>query len=119
MISAASVQPPVHFLMALHFTLSHCFLFAVLLCVGAVMLRGIYNRYFHPLRNFPGPFWGGVTDFYKLYIFASTHIPSATMELHQKYGPYTMLRRPLRLDVLMFFESRALCSSCSKPAVFQ
>ena len=56
------------------------FLLFILVC------NGIYNRYFHPLRQFPGPFWGSVTDFYKIYLIATKHISTYEMELHHKYG---------------------------------
>ena len=81
-----SLRPSVPILFATKISLPNYLLLVFLFCVVAGVLKGVYNRYLHPLRNFPGPFWGGFTDFYKLYIFASKHIPSATMELHQKYG---------------------------------
>ena len=83
------LQPPVPLRMSTQHFLFHYLLFAFLLCVIAGVLKGIYNRCFHPLRNFPGPFWGSFTDFYKLYIFASKHIPSATMDLHEQYGLFS------------------------------
>lgn len=86
-LSASTFLQPLNVLHTIiQFAPSDYLLLVFLLCAVIGFLKGIYNRYFHPLRNFPGPFWGGFTDFYKLYIFASKHIPSATMELHQKYG---------------------------------
>ncbi|RAK91925.1 cytochrome P450 monooxygenase [Aspergillus costaricaensis CBS 115574] len=52
-----------------------------------VVLRLMYNRYFHPLRNFPGPIWGSLTDFYKLYIVAQKDAHTRGIEMHKKYGP--------------------------------
>ncbi|KAL2042252.1 hypothetical protein N7G274_004740 [Stereocaulon virgatum] len=52
-----------------------------------LIVRGIYNRYFHPLRGFPGPFWSSVTDLYKVYVLSSTDVSSLTLKLHEKYGP--------------------------------
>lgn len=34
---------------------------SVLAIIG-LMSMCIYNRYFHPLSVFPGPFWGSITD---------------------------------------------------------
>lgn len=49
--------------------------------------RGIYNRYFHPLRSFPGPFWASVTDFYKLWILSTKQAHTLGLRYHEKYGP--------------------------------
>lgn len=49
-----------------------------------IVSKGFYNRYFHPLRHFPGPFWGGITDFYLVYMIAS--VPTFGLDLHKKYG---------------------------------
>lgn len=51
-----------------------------------ILLRGFYNRYLHPLRGFPGPFWGSVTDFYKLFIVSKMDAHTRGLELHKKYG---------------------------------
>lgn len=51
-----------------------------------VVLRLMYNRYFHPLRNFPGPIWGSLTDFYKLYIVAQKDAHTRGIAMHKKYG---------------------------------
>lgn len=32
-----------------------------------LILNGIYNVYFHPLRNIPGPKLAALTDFYAFY----------------------------------------------------
>ena len=51
-----------------------------------IILRGFYNRYLHPLRNFPGPFWGSLTDFYKLFIVSKKDAHTRGIDLHKKYG---------------------------------
>jgi len=56
---------------------------------GILVLQIIYNRYFHPLRNFPGPFWGSVTDFYKLFVVAKMDAHTRGVEMHKKYGDYS------------------------------
>jgi len=61
-------------------------LFALFALAAAFVSKGIYNVCFHDLHHVPGPFLGGFTDFYKVYIFGCRHIPSATMELHRHYG---------------------------------
>jgi len=66
------------------FLISNLLLFVVL-----VLLRGIRNRYFHPLSRFPGPFWGSVTSLYLAYMIKS--IPTFGYELHQRYGKFQSL----------------------------
>lgn len=46
--------------------------------------KGIYNKFFHPLANFPGPFLGGFTEWYLVYVICS--VPTFGLELHKKYG---------------------------------
>lgn len=52
-----------------------------------LLLNSIYNRYFHPLSHVPGPFWGSVSDFYKLYIIAKKDAHTRGIAMHKKYGP--------------------------------
>ena len=54
------------------------------LLFAALFVTGIYNRYFHTLSKYPGPFWGSVTDFYKFYMITS--VPTLGLELHKKHG---------------------------------
>lgn len=65
-----------------------CHILAVLLLFAALALlcHAIYNRYFHPLHSFPGPFWGSVTDLYKAYLFGTRKVHLEQLKLHQQYG---------------------------------
>ncbi|KAI8872099.1 cytochrome P450 [Ramicandelaber brevisporus] len=61
---------------------------AILLTITAYVLYvGIYNRYFHPLRDVPGPVWGSM--FPGMYLIDSLlkRSPFRMLELHEKYGP--------------------------------
>lgn len=58
----------------------------VLLSVSAVIGKGIYNRYFHPLSRFPGPFWASMTDIYLVFFIKS--VPTYGLEMHKKHGKY-------------------------------
>ena len=51
-----------------------------------LILRATYNRYLHPLRHFPGPFWASVTDFYKLYLLYTGDLTSLSLKQHRTYG---------------------------------
>ena len=46
----------------------------------------ISNRYLHPLHNFPGPFWGSVTDLYNTYLFSTYNFHEQQLKLHKQYG---------------------------------
>jgi cytochrome P450 len=51
----------------------------------------IYNRYFHPLRHFPGPFWASITS---LWLFKTYRLGKANdihHELHEKYGDFVRI----------------------------
>ncbi|ETS80240.1 hypothetical protein PFICI_07769 [Pestalotiopsis fici W106-1] len=50
---------------------------------------GIYNKFYHPLARFPGPFLGGITSWYLVYVICS--VPTYGLELHKKYGPIVRL----------------------------
>ena len=60
---------------------------AVIALTVCVVYKAVFNRYFHPLARYPGPFWGGVTDFYKFYAINS--IPTEGLRLHEKHGLYS------------------------------
>ena len=65
----------------------HCPMTAVvgffLMCV---LLRGLYNRYFHPLKNIPGPFWSSVSGFSLPYLFKKSSFQRTELKLHKEYG---------------------------------
>ena len=44
----------------------------------------VYNKYFHPLARYPGPFLGALTGWYLVYVIGS--VPTFGHELHKKYG---------------------------------
>ena len=62
---------------------------ALILCVLAFFAKGCYNRYFHPLSDYPGPFWASVTDFYILFTIKS--IPTRGLKMHGQYGRWPFM----------------------------
>lgn len=85
--SLLSVRAPI----LLEFGFYHVLLTSFLLLLLALICHAIYNRYFHPLHKFPGPFWGSVTDLYNTYLFSTRQVHVELLHLHQRYG---WLRRP-------------------------
>ncbi|KAH9219145.1 cytochrome P450 [Leptodontidium sp. 2 PMI_412] len=46
----------------------------------------IYQRFWHPLAQFPGPFLASWTDLWQTYQFLTLQQPYHLTELHEKYG---------------------------------
>ena len=85
-IQVASLSLSGHLLAIVRFFEYHYLIFSLSILAVAFMSKGLYNVYFHELHRIPGPFFGSFTDFYKVYVFACRHIPSETLQLHQRFG---------------------------------
>ena len=48
----------------------------------------IYQRFFHSLAKFPGPFLASLTDVWQAHQFLTLKQPYHLTELHEKYGPF-------------------------------
>lgn len=59
----------------------------IILLASYALYRAIYNRYFHPLRHFPGPFWASLSDFFKLWIMHTKQSHTLGLKYHEQYGP--------------------------------
>ncbi|KAJ5755687.1 hypothetical protein N7533_005230 [Penicillium manginii] len=46
----------------------------------------IYQRFFHPLAKYPGPFLASLTDLWQVYQFMTLKQPYTLTKLHEKYG---------------------------------
>jgi hypothetical protein len=55
----------------------------------------VKNRYFHPLKSFPGPFWASITDVYAAVQFFSEEEHIRLYKLHQKYGLFSFVIFPI------------------------
>lgn len=56
--------------------------------VAGVFAYVIYQRYFHALAAYPGPFWASLTDLWQVNEFLSLQQPYNLTELHAKYGEF-------------------------------
>lgn len=72
-------------------TLTYFLICSLLSCLVIFALLGMYNRYFHPLRYIPGPFWSSVTDLYKLFVLCSDDVSRFSLELHERYGETVLI----------------------------
>ncbi|KAF2727605.1 cytochrome P450 [Polyplosphaeria fusca] len=52
-----------------------------------ILDRIIFNRFFHPLRHFPGPYWASVTRLWIAYHNIKADECELELALHRKYGP--------------------------------
>ncbi|KAI9146993.1 Cytochrome P450 monooxygenase [Paramyrothecium foliicola] len=59
----------------------------LILFIICLVSRGVYNLYFHPLRHFPGPKLGALTDFFKLWIISTKQIHTLGLWAHERWGP--------------------------------
>jgi cytochrome P450 len=66
----------------------------LLVLVGAFIQRGIHRRYFHPLRNVPGPFLGSISSLWFLFagVLNNDRQDLLLIDLHKKYGPIVRIR---------------------------
>ncbi len=65
--------------------------FVGLAIVAALLSISVYNRYFHPLRNIPGPFWASITPLWYYWQILNGRWENYQRPIHQKYGPMVRL----------------------------
>ncbi|KUL83686.1 hypothetical protein ZTR_07491 [Talaromyces verruculosus] len=53
--------------------------------------QGLYNIYFHPAKDFPGPYLAKATRLYYSYYRSTGQLEFKTKELHDKYGQVVRL----------------------------
>ena len=82
--SMLSLWAPKLFDSGIHHVLSA--ILVLIFCVATY--NALYNRYFHPLHRFPGPFWGSVTDLYHTYLLGTGQVHLKQLRLHQSYGSH-------------------------------
>ena len=64
----------------------------------------IYNRFFHPLRKFPGPFLGSITNWYYVFAIRFGRGDLYMRTAHEKYGPVIRLTP----NMLQFAKAEAI-----------
>ncbi|KAF3483151.1 cytochrome P450 CYP3/CYP5/CYP6/CYP9 [Arthroderma uncinatum] len=52
-----------------------------------IIVKTVYNLYFHPLRSYPGPWLARASRWYYSYYVKIGRLPHKTKEWHDKYGP--------------------------------
>ena len=55
--------------------------------LGFLLLKILQAQLLSPLRKFPGPFWGSVTDFWRfIYTYRIRHSSRPWVDIHREYG---------------------------------
>lgn len=70
--------------------LNTCLVWAGIL-VGAFLARAIVRRYWTPLRDIPGPFFGSFSSLWQVYQLWKGHTEEEIIKLHKKHGRYLQL----------------------------
>ncbi|KAK8106921.1 uncharacterized protein PG998_008934 [Apiospora kogelbergensis] len=55
------------------------------------LTRCVYNRYFHPLSRFPGPFWASITSLWYFQTVRLSKARNVQHALHDKYGDFVRI----------------------------
>ena len=61
------------------------------LCLLYALSNAIYNRYFHPLSRFPGPFWASITSLWYFQTIRLGKARNVQHSLHEKYGDFVRI----------------------------
>ncbi|OQV02390.1 hypothetical protein CLAIMM_07595 [Cladophialophora immunda] len=57
------------------------------LLIVSLIVYVVYQRFFHPLAKYPGPFLASLTDVWQAYQFMTLQQPYHLTKLHERYGP--------------------------------
>jgi hypothetical protein len=57
-----------------------------ILLLAVLLFYIIYQRHFHPLAKYPGPFLASLTDLWQVHQFLSLQQPYNLTKLHERYG---------------------------------
>lgn len=60
----------------------------LILSLGSFLAYIVYQRWFHPLAKYPGPFLASITDVWQVFEFLSLQQPYNLTKLHEKYGEF-------------------------------
>lgn len=66
----------------------HATISAISLLCWSFIVYVVYQRHFHPLSKYPGPFLASITDLWQVYQFMTLKQPYTLTQLHEKYGPF-------------------------------
>lgn len=70
-----------------------------------IVYQIVHYRFFHPLSQFPGPFWGSVTRLWVAYHNVKEDERFVEYDLHKKHG---MLVLCLCVEVILFHPMYAI-----------
>jgi hypothetical protein len=93
---AISQEPPSPRILSL-LTPMNIVITVITLTTLSVLHQIVYYHFFHPLRNFPGPFWASVTRLWIAYHNVMADECELEFALHKKYGPVLRISPTLLL----------------------
>lgn len=64
---------------------------ASLLFIAYCLGCAFYNRFLHPYRRFPGPFWASITPLWYWRAARLGRAQDTGLAIHQKYGPWVRI----------------------------
>ena len=76
---------------AIHSTSASQLQLILLFLFSIIVGNLLRNRYSHQLHQFPGPFWGSVTNLYQTYLFSTGTFHERVQSLHEEYGEWMIL----------------------------
>jgi len=67
-------------------TLVYLLIGSLVYLTGCVVYQIIHYRFYHPLSQFPGPFWASVTRLWGVYHSVNKTEIAVLEDAHKKYG---------------------------------
>jgi hypothetical protein len=86
----------------MEFSISLLLWTGLLVWVGRILVRVVYNVFLHPLKKIPGPLPASATEWWKTWIevVRQESMTDVLVRLHKQYGSLPKLRPSLLIDVI-------------------
>ena len=86
----------------MEFSISLLLWTGLLVWVGRILVRVVYNVFLHPLKKIPGPLPASATEWWKTWIevVRQESMTDVLVKLHKQYGSLPKLRPSLLIDLI-------------------
>jgi len=85
-----------------------CLEFLTILVFLFIALKIIQRRWFSPISDIPGPFFGSFSVFWQIWHIIKGHTETATIALHKKHGDFVRIAynevsvgHPVAIDAIL------------------